>query len=172
MILNYIEKGCGRPLILLHGNGNSSRYFKKQIRYFSAKFRVIAVDTRGHGKSPRGEGPFTMERFADDLKIFMEEMGIEKADILGFSDGANIALIFALRWPERGVVAVFMVVAPYEKSKHLKDHAFQVLRFHRRGAKIQHIFFHPDCTVGIGVTPIQPKTGSRTLPPVGNCTLP
>lgn len=101
MILNYIEKGCGRPLILLHGNGNSSRYFKKQIRYFSAKFRVIAVDTRGHGKSPRGGGPFTMERFADDLKIFMEEMGIEKADILGFSDGANIALIFALRWPER-----------------------------------------------------------------------
>ena len=87
MILNYIEKGCGRPLILLHGNGNSSRYFKKQVRYFSAKFRVIAVDTRGHGKSPRGGGPFTMERFADDLKIFMEEMGIEKADILGFSDG-------------------------------------------------------------------------------------
>ena len=68
MILNYIEKGCGRPLILLHGNGNSSRYFKKQVRYFSAKFRVIAVDTRGHGKSPRGGGPFTMESLQTTLR--------------------------------------------------------------------------------------------------------
>ncbi len=100
MILSYTEKGCGRPLILLHGNGSSSRYFKKQIEYFSAKFRVIAVDTRGHGKSPRGGGPFTMERFADDLKDFMDELKIKKADLLGFSDGANIALIFSMRWPE------------------------------------------------------------------------
>ena len=50
--LSYLEKGSGQPLILLHGNGGSSKYFKKQIDYFSGDYRVIAIDTRGHGKSP------------------------------------------------------------------------------------------------------------------------
>ena len=52
--MNYSEKGSGRPLILIHGNGGSLKYFKKQIDCFSNEYRVIAVDTRGHGKSPRG----------------------------------------------------------------------------------------------------------------------
>lgn len=97
--LNYIEKGEGFPLILLHGNGENCEYFCRQIEYFSRDFRVIAVDTRGHGKSPRGGGEFTLSRFADDLYDFMKEHGIEKADILGFSDGANIAMYFAMRYP-------------------------------------------------------------------------
>lgn len=96
--LSYIEKGKGMPLILLHGNGESNEYFVNQIDYFSDSFRVIAVDTRGHGKSPRGEKPFTISQFADDLKDFLDSLGIEKAVILGFSDGANIAVAFALKY--------------------------------------------------------------------------
>lgn len=99
--LHYIEKGSGDPLILLHGNGESGEYFVNQIEYFSAANRVIAPDTRGQGKSPRGEGEFSISRFADDLCGFMDELGIDNADILGFSDGGNIALVFALRYPER-----------------------------------------------------------------------
>lgn len=99
--LNYTEKGSGEPLVLLHGNGESSEYFVHQIEYFSKRRRVIAVDTRGHGKSPRGDAPFTIAQFAEDLLAFLDEHNIEKTDILGFSDGANIALIFALKHPER-----------------------------------------------------------------------
>ena len=62
---------------------------------------MYAVDTRGHGKTPRGTAPFTIRQFADDLLAFMEEHNIDKADILGFSDGANIAMIFALKYPHR-----------------------------------------------------------------------
>jgi len=62
---------------------------------------VIAIDTRGHGKSPRGTKPFTIKQFAEDLLNFMDEHQINKADILGFSDGGNIALTFALSYPER-----------------------------------------------------------------------
>lgn len=98
--LNYTEKGSGYPLILLHGNGENREYFCRQTEYFSKDFRVIAVDTRGHGKSPRGGGEFTLIRFADDLYDFMKELGIEKAHILGFSDGANIAMYFALKYPK------------------------------------------------------------------------
>lgn len=99
--LNYIEQGQGQPLILLHGNGEDSSYFKHQIDCFSKEYRVIAIDTRGHGKSPRGEKPFTIKQFAEDLHDFMDEKGIAKANILGFSDGGNIALTFALKHPER-----------------------------------------------------------------------
>ena len=99
--LYYEEKGSGEPLILLHGNGEDGTYFAHQIEFFSKKYRVIAVDTRGHGKSPRGSRPFTIRQFADDLCCFMREMKIEKADILGFSDGGNIAMIFSMKYPNR-----------------------------------------------------------------------
>ena len=99
--LHYVEQGQGKPLILLHGNGESCDYFEHQIPYFSSDYHVIAVDTRGHGKSPRGERPFTINQFADDLYDFLDEKGIVQAILLGFSDGGNIAMELALRHPER-----------------------------------------------------------------------
>ena len=99
--LYYQEKGTGTPFIFLHGNGEDSSYFKNQIDYFSAKYRVIAVDTRGHGKSPRGTAPFTIKQFACDLQDFMSERQLADAIILGFSDGANIAMRFAIKYPDR-----------------------------------------------------------------------
>lgn len=97
---NYIDAGSGEPLILLHGNGESCEYFEHQIAYFEKNYRVIALDTRGHGKTERGTAPFTIAQFAEDLYKFMQSMKIEKAHILGFSDGGNIALVFALKYPE------------------------------------------------------------------------
>ena len=97
----YIEKGTGKPIILLHGNGENSGYFQGQIDVFSKWYHVFALDTRGHGKTPRGDRPFTIRQFAEDLLCFMDDHQIEKAHLLGFSDGGNIALIFALRYPER-----------------------------------------------------------------------
>ena len=97
----YIEKGQGEPLILLHGNGEDSTYFVNQIDEFSPYYRVLALDTRGHGQTPRGEASFTIRQFADDLLVFLDRMNIQKANILGFSDGANIAMCFASKYPER-----------------------------------------------------------------------
>lgn len=99
--LFYQEKGSNEPFILLHGNGEDSTYFKHQIDYFSSEYRVIAVDTRGHGKSQRGTAPFTIKQFAKDLNDFMCSLQIDKAIILGFSDGANIAMEFALKYPKK-----------------------------------------------------------------------
>ena len=99
--LYYREAGTGQPFILLHGNGENSTYFNHQTKYFSDRFRVIAVDTRGHGKSPRGSAPFTIGQFAEDLNELMDKLQIPKAIILGFSDGANIAMKFALRHPDK-----------------------------------------------------------------------
>ena len=97
----FIEKGQGEPLILLHGNGENCGYFQNQTDVFSEQYHVYALDTRGHGKTPRGTMPFTIRQFADDLLGFMDGHQIGKAHILGFSDGGNIAMIFALRYPDR-----------------------------------------------------------------------
>ena len=95
--LYYQEEGNGESFIFLHGNGENSSYFKNQIDYFQSKYRVIALDTRGHGKSPRGEASFTIEQFSCDLYDFMKSHRISSAVILGFSDGANIAMRFAMK---------------------------------------------------------------------------
>ncbi|MCR5291304.1 MAG: alpha/beta hydrolase [Eubacterium sp.] len=97
----FIEKGNGEPLILLHGNGENCNYFQGQIDEFSQMYHVYAIDTRGHGKTPRGDKPFTIRQFADDLLGFMDDHQIEKAHLIGFSDGGNIAMIFAIKYPDR-----------------------------------------------------------------------
>ena len=96
-----IERGQGEPLILLHGNGENCDYFKGQIDEFARYYHVYAPDTRGHGKTPRGSVPFTIRQFADDLLGFMDSHSIDKAHLLGFSDGGNIAMVFAIKYPDR-----------------------------------------------------------------------
>ena len=98
--LNYKIAGQGFPLILLHGNGEDHTYFKHQIGPFSEQYKVIALDTRGHGQSPRGTAPFTLEQFAEDLKDFLDSREMKRCHLLGFSDGANIAVLFSLKYPE------------------------------------------------------------------------
>lgn len=98
--LNYVEAGTGAPLVLLHGNGEDHTYFERQMGPLAEQYRVIAPDTRGHGRSPRGTAPFTLEQFARDLKEFLDGLGVARCCLLGFSDGANIALLFALKYPQ------------------------------------------------------------------------
>lgn len=99
--LAYIEKGQGEPLILLHGNGENSEYFEFQLDEFSNHFHVYAVNSRAHGKSTRGKKALSLQQIADDLFEFMNALQIEKANILGFSDGGNVALLFALSHQEK-----------------------------------------------------------------------
>ena len=99
--LFYEEMGSGEPLILLHGNGEDHTIFDNVAKHFAKQYHVIAIDTRGHGKSPLGDEPFSLYQFAEDLNEFMNEQKIEKANILGFSDGGNVALIFASKYAEK-----------------------------------------------------------------------
>ncbi len=95
------EAGQGTPFVFLHGNGEDGSYFSHQIEHFSRRYHVYAPDTRGHGQSPRGTAPFTIAQFAEDLLAFFDAHEIARAIVLGFSDGANIAMQFVLRHPER-----------------------------------------------------------------------
>jgi len=99
--LYYEIYGEGEPLVLLHGNGGSIKEFYKQIPELSKEFRVIAVDTRAQGKSKDfTKGDLNYKIFADDLKNLMDHLNISKTHILGWSDGGNTGLEFALKHPQ------------------------------------------------------------------------
>ena len=99
-LMHYEEKGDGEPLVLLHGNGEDLGYFAGQMEYFREAYRVIALDTRGHGESERGTAPFTLEQFGRDLYDCLRKMETGPVHLLGFSDGGNIALAFGREHPE------------------------------------------------------------------------
>lgn len=97
----YETYGEGEPLFLLHGNGGSIQAFYRQITEFSRHYKVIAVDTRAQGKSKDSTtADFTYELFADDLKRLSDHLNISKANIIGWSDGGIVGLIFAMKHPE------------------------------------------------------------------------
>lgn len=99
-LMHYEEKGDGEPLVLLHGNGEDLGYFAGQMEYFRETYRVIALDTRGHGESERGTAPFTLEQFGRDLYDCLRKMETGPVHLLGFSDGGNIVLAFGREHPE------------------------------------------------------------------------
>lgn len=88
-------------LIFLHGNGESLKAFEKQKEFFIGKYSVLLIDSRGHGESSFGSNPLTLDLMAEDVYAVINQLRIPKANIVGFSDGANIAMIFAYKHPER-----------------------------------------------------------------------
>lgn len=87
----------GRPLILLHGGLANSNYFGAVIPYLvQAGFHVIALDTRGHGRSTRSAQPYSYELMASDVVAMMNALHVETADVVGWSDGAIVGIELAL----------------------------------------------------------------------------
>lgn len=97
----YEIYGKGEPLFLLHGNGGSIEAFTKEIPELSKHFQVIAMDTRAQGKSTdNSTEPLTYIKFAEDVKALADELKLKKINILGWSDGGNTAIEFAIKYPK------------------------------------------------------------------------
>jgi pimeloyl-ACP methyl ester carboxylesterase len=92
--------GHGSPIVLLHGGmmffDNS---FAKQRDYFSSCATVIGIDQRGHGHSPDGPWPLSYKMMADDTAAILEQLGVGRVDVVGHSDGADLALLLARDHP-------------------------------------------------------------------------
>lgn len=97
----YEEYGQGQPLLLLHGNSESIESFRLQIPEFSRYYKVIAVDTRGQGKSSEDGKTYTYDLFADDMNALLNYLNIDSANVLGWSDGGNTGLIMAMKYPKK-----------------------------------------------------------------------
>ncbi|MPW24849.1 alpha/beta fold hydrolase [Alkalibaculum sp. M08DMB] len=90
-----------RTIIFLHGNGEDWNVFYNQIKPCSKHFKVVTIDSRGHGKSTFGSEQLSITIMANDVIEVMNELNITRADVIGFSDGGNIAIQLALKYPQR-----------------------------------------------------------------------
>ncbi|MBB2149061.1 alpha/beta fold hydrolase [Pedobacter gandavensis] len=99
--LYYEIYGQGEPLLLLHGNNSSIGSFDNQLDVLSKKYMVIGLDSRGQGKSTGDTTKLTYELMAEDLNAFLEQLQLKNTNVLGWSDGGNIALILAMRHPDK-----------------------------------------------------------------------
>lgn len=104
----HVERaGTGRPLVLLHGNGEDATSLAPVAELLAWHAHILSVDARGHGRSPRGDGPLTIARMADDVAAVIAAEGVGPAAVVGFSDGGNVALMLTLRHP--GLVRALVV---------------------------------------------------------------
>jgi pimeloyl-ACP methyl ester carboxylesterase len=97
----YATFGDGKPVILLHGGLANSNYWGHQVRALQSRYRVIVMDSRGHGRSTRDARPYSYDLMAEDVVELMDFLKIPKAAIVGWSDGAIIGLDIAMKHPER-----------------------------------------------------------------------
>ena len=103
----YETYGRGPPLLLIHGNGESISEFKGQIGDFSRRHQVIAMDSRGQGKSELGKTALTYEEMAEDVNALLEHLRLDHVKVLGQSDGGIIGLLLTIHHPDKvGMLAV------------------------------------------------------------------
>ena len=135
----YASYGAGSPVILLHGGlGHSGNWGFQVPDLTAAGHRVIIVDSRGHGRSTRDDRPFSYDMMASDVLAVMDNAEIDRAALVGWSDGAIISLILADKAPERAAGVFFFACKmdpsgnkPFELtaalkrcfSRHGKDYA-------------------------------------------------
>ena len=101
--IHYEDAGAGDPLLLLHGGlGTALLHFRREIPFFAERYRVIAPDLRGYGRSsPPREYPLDFyQRDAQDMAGLLDRLGITRAHVLGWSDGAMVALVLAVMRPD------------------------------------------------------------------------
>ncbi len=99
--LHYELIGSGEPVLLIHGLGSSSRDWEYQTAALAPNYRIIAPDLRGHGRSQRPPGPYSMGGFANDLIALLDHLHIAQAHVVGLSLGGGIAFQLATQAPER-----------------------------------------------------------------------
>jgi pimeloyl-ACP methyl ester carboxylesterase len=95
----YEISGGGDPLLLIHGLGSSARDWELQVPEFSKKYKVITFDVRGHGRTDKPRGPYSISMFATDAAKLIREMDISPVHVVGISMGGMIAFQLAVSYP-------------------------------------------------------------------------
>lgn len=113
--LYYEIRGTGEPLILLHGGVVGITMFGPNLAALCQKRKVIAVELQGHGHTADIDRPLRYEAMADDIYALMKFLGIEHADVMGYSLGGGVALQTAIRHPE-SVRKLVVVSAAFKRD--------------------------------------------------------
>jgi 3-oxoadipate enol-lactonase len=153
-ILIYFEvSGGGQPLLLIHGLGSSCRDWELQRADFEKHFRVIAIDLRGHGRSDKPSGAYSMSQFAGDAARLLVALDARPSHVVGISLGGMVAFQLALDYPELVEKLVIVNSVPALLPRNLADRLsywqrLLIIRFmgmEKMGRVLAERFFtHPD----------------------------
>jgi pimeloyl-ACP methyl ester carboxylesterase len=99
--IHYKVWGKGEPVLLLHGAMEYWKEWERQIPALAKEYKVIAVDTRGHGQSSFTDRELSYELFADDMLLLLSKLGIDSINVVGFGDGGIIGMAMAMKQPDR-----------------------------------------------------------------------
>lgn len=97
--LYYEVQGAGEPLVFIHGLGSSVRDWDAQAAHFQSRYRVVRFDVRGHGRSDKPTGPYSIGQFADDTAALLTALDLAPAHVVGWSLGGMIGFELAVRRP-------------------------------------------------------------------------
>jgi len=97
----YETYGQGTPMVLIHGNGGSVASMANQIEYFKSKYKIIVADSRAQGKSGDTKARLTYEQITDDWAALLDQLHIDSAYFIGWSDGGIECLLMAIRHPNK-----------------------------------------------------------------------
>ena len=115
----YEAVGTGEPLVLLHGGACTIQTLAPQVPALSARHRVYMPERRGHGRTPDVAGPITYAAMAADTIAFMTAVGLESAHLVGWSDGALVALLVAMERPD--LVRKLVFIGQYINISGLRE---------------------------------------------------
>jgi pimeloyl-ACP methyl ester carboxylesterase len=99
--LYHEESGTGEPLLLLHGGMCSLENMRELGAELAQRFRVLAFERSGHGRTPDLDGEYTYARMVDETLAYLDAVGVAAAHVVGFSDGGIVAVLLARDHPER-----------------------------------------------------------------------
>jgi len=127
--LYYETHGQGTPLLFVHGLGSSVRDWEGQVAHFSKRNHVITFDVRGHGRSGKPAGPYSVPQFAADAAALLNALGVASAHVVGISMGGMIAFQLAVDAPGRVRSLVIVNSGPELVARNLRQR-LQIVQRH------------------------------------------
>ena len=120
--MNFKVEGNGRPLVFIHGLSDSLLYWEFLASYLKSDYQIIRMDLRGHGESYLGNDEVNIDLYVDDLKNLLDDINLDKVDLIGFSLGGAVALDFSLKYPEN--VSSLVLMSSFSKSDEYLTNIF------------------------------------------------
>jgi 3-oxoadipate enol-lactonase len=114
--------GAGDPVVLIHGLGSSARDWEQQVPALAERYRVLTYDVRGHGRSTKPRGPYSVAQFAKDLALLLEALQHRPAHVVGISMGGMIAFQLAVERPDLVRSLVIVNSGPAFVPSRLAEH--------------------------------------------------
>jgi 3-oxoadipate enol-lactonase len=121
--VSYDLAGAGVPVVLVHGLGSSARDWEQQVPSLASRYRVLTYDIRGHGRTSKPRGPYSVKQFAEDLAALLERLEHRPAHVVGISMGGMIAFQLAVDHPELVRSLTIVNSGPALVPHRLAEHA-------------------------------------------------